>query len=95
MRIDYDPVKRDQTLTTRGLDMALVAEVFLGPHLTIEDDRRDYGEPRFVTVGLLRQRLVFIAWTPRGDARPIISLRKANDREIARFGPRLRDDSGR
>lgn len=89
MRIEYDPVKRQKTLVSRGLDMALVAGVFVGPNITLEDDRQDYGERRFITVGWYGRRLVFIAWTNRGDARRIISLRKANDREIARFGPRI------
>ncbi|MDN5871821.1 MAG: BrnT family toxin [Nitrococcus sp.] len=44
-------------------------EVFAGPHFTRVDDRRDYGEPRFITVGWLDSRLVVFARTPRGIAR--------------------------
>jgi uncharacterized DUF497 family protein len=89
MDIEFDPAKRDATLTERGLDMAQAGEVFDGPHLTFADDRRDYGEPRFITLGHLRGRLVLIAWTPRGAARRIISMRKANARERERYAPRL------
>jgi uncharacterized DUF497 family protein len=47
--------------------------------------RRAYEEPRFVTLGELGQRLVVIVWTPRGQTRRIISMRKANEREQALY----------
>jgi uncharacterized protein len=51
--------------------------------------RKDYGEPRFITIGSLDGRMVVSVWTPRGAVRRIISLRKANDREKALYGSRL------
>jgi uncharacterized DUF497 family protein len=51
----------------------------------VEDDRRDYGEKRWLTFGLLKGRLVALVWTPREEARHIISMRKANDRERKRY----------
>jgi uncharacterized DUF497 family protein len=89
VRIEFDPVKRLRTLEARGLDMAEAGKVFDGPAMTFADVRFDYGEARFVTVGLLSGRMVVLAWTPRGNARRIISMRKANEREQERFGPRL------
>lgn len=89
MRIEFDPDKRALTLANRGLDMADAGEVFAGPTLTVDDDRIDYGEDRFITVGRLRGRMVVIVWTRRGNARRIISVRKANDREQSLYGPRL------
>ena len=53
MEITFDPKKRAETLEHRGLDFARAAEVFADFHFTIEDARRDYGEPRFQTVGRL------------------------------------------
>lgn len=94
MQISYDPFKRAQTLELRGIDMADAGEVFLGPCITTADDRFDYGEPRFITVGFLCGRMVLLAWTPRKDTLRIISMRKANARENARFGPQLRSHSG-
>lgn len=90
MRIDYDPAKRAATLEARGLNMAQAGEVFEGPTLTVEDDRQDYGESRFLTIGFLAGRMVVLAWTQREAGRRIISMRKANDREQARYGPRFR-----
>lgn len=89
MKIEFDPAKRLATFEARGLDMAEAGSIFEGDTITIDDDRRDYGEPRFITVGFLADRMVVVVWTPRGEDRRIISLRKANDRERALYGPRL------
>jgi uncharacterized protein len=66
------------------LDFADAGKLFAGVTLTLEDDRQDYGEPRFQTYGLLDGRLVMVVWTPRGVDRHIISMRKCNAREKAR-----------
>jgi uncharacterized protein len=89
MEIEFDPGKRDITLRERGLDFARASEVFAGRHFTAEDDRPGYGEPRFITAGLLDGRMVVLVWTPRGAARRIISMRRANDREQARYAHRM------
>jgi uncharacterized protein len=89
MEIGFDPGKRDRTLIERGLDFAEAAEVFAGQVFERIDDRFDYGESRFITIGLLRGRMVVLVWTPRGAVRHIISMRKANDREQARFRDHL------
>lgn len=91
MKITFDPAKRENTLTDRSLDFADAVEIFAGKALNIPDERRDYGEPRIITVGLLRGRMVIVVWTPRGSGRHVISMRKANDREKTRFGKRLEE----
>jgi hypothetical protein len=85
MKISFDPKKREKTLKERNLDFAETPSVFGGPTYTVRDDRLDYGEVRWITVGLLRGRMVLIVWTPRGTDRHIISFRKANDREKAKY----------
>ena len=89
MQIEFDPDKRDKTLAERGLDFAQAGEVFAGVNVTAEDARFDYGEPRFTTVGVLDGRMVILVWTPRGEVRRIISMRKANEREIEKFAQAL------
>lgn len=89
MRITFDRAKRDRTLLERGLDFRQATEVFAGFHLTRVDDRKDYGEPRFISAGELGGRIVIVVWTPRGQARRIISMRKANERESKRLAPHL------
>ncbi len=69
--------------------MARAGDVFAGSTLTVEDDRRDYGEHRFITVGFLDSEMVVVVWTLRGDARRIISMRKANERERELYYPRF------
>ena len=89
MDIEFDEEKRQQTLEHRGLDFADAVALFEGPKFTFLDDRKDHGEDRFLTVGYLGERLVVIVWTPRGEARRIISTRKCNAREQNRFRGRL------
>ena len=89
MKITYDPAKRFRTLSERGLDFEDAPKMFAGPTLTLPDERQDYGEPRFQTYGLLEGRLIMTVWTERGESRHIISVRKCNDREKARFQARL------
>ena len=91
MAITYDPAKREWTLRERGLDFEDVDEVFAELTIDIPDLRRDYGEPRINSVGHLRGRMVIVCWTPRGDDRHVISMRKANDREKARYGKRFEE----
>jgi uncharacterized DUF497 family protein len=91
MKITFDPVKRAATLQDRSLDFNDAAEVFAGKTLDFPDERHDYGELRIITVGELRGRMVIVVWTPRGAARHVFSMRKANDREKARFGKRLEE----
>ncbi|GLK67388.1 BrnT family toxin [Hansschlegelia plantiphila] len=89
MTIEFDPIKRELTLRHRQLDFARCEEVFAARTFTAVDAREDYREVRFITVGRLDGRMVVVVWTQRGDARRIISLRKANDRERARYETRL------
>ena len=89
MPIQFDPANRKATLEARGLDMVRAGEVFAGATLTVEDDRRDYGEDRFITIGFLDGAMVVLVWTLREGAHRIISMRKANEREQTLYGPRF------
>lgn len=71
------------------MDFADAEEVFSGSKATYADTRADYGEQRFMTIGLLSGREVVLIWTPRGAARRIISMRHANEREIAKYRPAM------
>lgn len=89
MKISFDPAKRDKTLRERSLDFVEADQVFAGLQYTFQDDRFDYGERRWITYGLLRDRLVAIVWTERDEDRHIISMRKCNDREDRKYRARL------
>jgi uncharacterized DUF497 family protein len=81
VKITFDPAKQRAALAERGLDFADAVIVFTGMTITVEDVRRDYGEIRYQTVGFLAGRMVMVVWTPRNEARHVISMRKCNDRE--------------
>ncbi len=89
MKIAYDPAKRALIQEERGLDFEDAVQVFAGTVLTVPDDRKDYGEERYQTLGLLKGRLVVVVWTPRGEARHIITMWKANDRDRKRYEAEL------
>lgn len=69
------------TQRTRGLDFADVDRTERETAIVFEDARRDYGERRQVCLGPLRDQLVVVAYTFRGDALRVISMRKASRRE--------------
>jgi uncharacterized protein len=79
----------EQTLIHRGLDMADAELVLNSNNLTFPDLRNEYGEERFISIGLIEGRMVYIAWTLRNGVYRIISMRKANDREQKKYGSRL------
>ena len=81
MRVTFDPAKRDLALDHRGLDFARAGEVFAGLTATVVDGRFDYGETRCITAGHLDGRLIVMVWTPRGEARHIISMRHCHAKE--------------
>jgi uncharacterized DUF497 family protein len=88
-RVRVGSKKSAKNPSERGLSFADAEAVFSGPCVTFEDMRFDYGEPRFITFGLLEVRLVVIAHTPRGENIRIFSMWKANDREQKIYRERL------
>ena len=81
MKITFDPAKRDATLRNRGLDFTDADRVFAEAVVDREDDRFDYREIRTLSVGLLTGTVVAIVWTDRGEARHVISMRRATKGE--------------
>jgi len=89
VRIIYDSAKRITNRHKHGLDFEYAGRVFAGLTLTVPDEREDYGEDRYQTIGLLDDEVVMVVWTPRGEDRRVISMRKCNAREKALFQARL------
>ncbi|MBP5975137.1 BrnT family toxin [Brasilonema sp. CT11] len=81
MEFEWDEAKRLANIRKHGIDFIDVPEVFDGDTVTVEDNRYDYGEQRFVTFGLLQGILVAVVHTERGDSTRIISTRKATKYE--------------
>lgn len=81
MELEWDEAKRENNLRKHGLDFRDAAQVLEGYTLELEDDREDYGEFRYLAVGLLRFTVVVLVYTPRENIYRIISMRKADSDE--------------
>jgi len=91
MRFSWSESKRQSNLRDHGLDFVDAARVFEGVTYTFEDDRFDYGEQRFVTLGLLDGIVVSIVHTESPHTIRVISFRKATRHEQAIFFDSIKD----
>ena len=80
--MDKDPDKEDRNLAERGLSMDLAEYLDWATALIWEDTRKDYGERRYCVLGFIEDRLHSVVFTPREGKPRVISLRKANKREV-------------
>ena len=85
MKYSWNETKRLKNLRKHCLDFADVSRIFTGPTLTILDDGPDYGETRFITMGLLRLAVVVVRHTESESEIRIISMRKAERHETELF----------
>ncbi|TEU19012.1 MAG: BrnT family toxin [Anaerolineales bacterium] len=86
MHFEWDESKSAINVRKHKIDFADVPVVFEGPMLIDYDDRQDYGEDRWIGIGLLRSIVVVVVFTERGkDTICIISARKANQNECERY----------
>jgi uncharacterized protein len=88
IEFELDPMKDEANKTKHGLPLDLGAQIFDGPFIEEEDQRYAYGEARFVATGpvaALADRICVVVYTWRETKRRLISFRKANDQEIARY----------
>lgn len=81
MEFEWDETKRLSNLRKHGIDFIDVPIIFDGDIVTFEDDRLNYGEQRFVTLGLLQGLVMTVVHTEREEYIRIISVRKATKYE--------------
>lgn len=86
MKIIFDPKKNADNIRDRQLPFDDIAGLDWSSAVVIEDMRKDYGERRFRVFGYIGDRLYAVVFTPREDAVHVISFRKANSREVKRYG---------
>ncbi len=91
MRFTWSERKRAINLKDHGLDFVDAPRVFEGTTYTFEDDRFDYGEQRFETLGLLAGIPVSIVHTESQDEIRVISFRKATKREANIYFQQVQD----
>jgi len=85
MKFEWDENKRLINLQRHGIDFADVWQVFESNRVIFTDDRFDYNELRFVTIGVLRERLVTVIYTENDEITRIISVRKATKNERRKY----------
>ena len=81
MEFEWDEAKRQSNIEKHHVDFAQADELFQGQWLEQEDMRYNYGEARWIALGLIGQRVYVCAFTRRNGSIRIISLRKGNSRE--------------
>ncbi len=81
MNYEWDEKKNTINQAKHGVSFDVLAYFEWAKALTQPDCRKNYGEQRFVSISLIADRLFVLVWTPRGDKKRIIGLRKANGRE--------------
>ena len=79
--MSHDPTKGRKNLRKHKVDLPGCMGAFDAPMLTREDDREDYGEQRFVSLGWAHGRVVVLVWTDRKDGPRLISCREAEPYE--------------
>ena len=85
MRFEWDENKSVINLQSHGIDFADVWRVFESERVIFLDDRFDYNELRFVTIGVLRERIITIVYTENNEITRIISVRKATKNEQRQY----------
>jgi uncharacterized DUF497 family protein len=82
MNFEFDPAKDAANHTKHGVSLSLAAELAWESALVWVDDRFDYGESRMVALAPIAETLYYVAFVDRTEARRIISVRRANRREV-------------
>lgn len=85
MIIEFDPTKNDRNVKDRGLSFDRVHDFEFEAAMFVIDDRKSYGEVRIRAFGMLDGRLHALVFVETESGIRVISLRKANVREIRRY----------
>jgi len=85
MIIQFDPAKDAKNIDKHGVSLAAAEGFEWEQAVRWPDRRRNYGEDRIAGLGYIGDRLFYVVFAARGEERRIISLRKANQREVKRY----------
>ena len=86
LEFEWDPEKAAQNAAGHGVTFEMATEIFTDP-FAIErlDDREDYGEVRYVIIGMADNHLLYVAYTMRGEVIRIISARGTEPHERRQY----------
>jgi len=85
MHVEFDPVKDVANQAKHGVSLSMADELDWEAALVWVDDRFDYGETRMIALAPKTEILYYVAFVDRGEARRVISLRRANRREVKHY----------
>jgi hypothetical protein len=85
MRIEFDPVKDEANQAKHGVSLVMAIELDWEAALVWVDERFEYKEMRMIALAPKTEILYYVAFVDRGEARRIISLRRANRREVKHY----------
>ena len=85
MHIEFDPAKDVANQTKHGVSLSVAEELDWEAALVWIDDRFEYSELRMIALAPKTEILYYVAFIDRGEARRIISLRRANRREVKHY----------
>ena len=83
--VSFDPAKNERNIASRGISFEVAEQFEWDTAMIVEDLRREYGERRFQALGFIAGRLHAMVFTPRAEKIHVISLRRANRREVRRY----------
>lgn len=96
MQFEWDETKNETNLKYHEIDFADVGALFEYLMLTRLDDRLDYGEERWISIGMLGPGYAVVVWTERDeDTIRIISARRANKDERRQYETHLKNQLGK
>jgi uncharacterized protein len=85
MQIQFDPAKDLANQAKHGVSLSLAIELDWEAALVWVDERFDYGEVRMIALAPQTNILYYAAFVDRGEVRRVISLRRANRREVKHY----------
>ena len=89
MRIEFDPTKDAANKTKHGMSLSMASELDWESALVWVDDRFEYNETRMIALAPKTAILYYVAFVDRGEVRRVISLRRANRREVKHYVERF------
>lgn len=85
MRVEFDPAKDAANQAKHGVSLAMAGDLDWEAALVWFDERFEYGESRMIALAPQTEILYCVAFVDRGEVRRVISLRRANRREVKHY----------
>ena len=90
MTFEWDEAKSQANVRKHGIDFETAKRIFDGPVVTGIDQRKDYGEDRYITIGRVTRSLIVVAHTHREGRVRLISARPASRKEKQAYHEQIR-----